>query len=357
MQQKSVYIADVRSVFPESYDAVYFADRVYPIEKYGAKINTLAKRLAGTFGVSQRPSVLNFDKYPEIVLKNEKDHPRSWGTTVVNELTSVIRKEEIGMFSVSYNASYHTDILPNLACQIALDAKLDHLDATEELPYYGCAAGVYSISQAVEYCKEYDRPALVFVFDQCTLKMKPLPEKDPDFSKTLVSNLLFNDGGIGLLIIPESYTPKFSNPLLKINDIKKYHIPGELIKMTNGKFMMDHRLKDVVPKLVSDRLVQPFLKEHNLSIDDIDEWAIHQGGTKVLKQFAKPDHLALSSEQLQPSLETFYKYGNTSAPSCLYVLEHFFQNHSQHHSLEGINGLMVGFGAGYYMAVMGYEWN
>jgi len=144
MKQNNVYIAEIQSIFPQTYDATYFADKVYPTDRYGERTNTLATRLASTFGVDNRPSVLDFDAYPEIKLKNEDDHPKMWGTTIVNQLTEVVDKEEIGMFCLSYNASYHTDILPNLACQIAINAELENLDKTEELPYYGCAAGVYS---------------------------------------------------------------------------------------------------------------------------------------------------------------------------------------------------------------------
>lgn len=356
MAHNNVYISEIQSIFPQTYDSTYFADKVYPSEQYGQKTNTLATRLASTFGVDQRPSVLDFDVYPEIKLKNEMDHPKMWGTTIVNQLTEVIDKDEIGMFCVSYNASYHTDILPNLACQIAINAGLENLDATEELPYYGCAAGVYSINQAVQYCKMHDKPAIVFVFDQCTIKMKQLEREDKDFSKILVSNLLFNDGGIGLLIIPERLRYKFKKPVMKVNDIFKFHSPGHLIKMIDGKFIMDDQLRNVVPKLVSEKIIKPILERNNLNINDIDEWSIHQGGSKVIKQFCKDDHIGLNEEKITPSLEQFYKYGNTSASSCLYVLEHFFNKQKATTTL-GSKGLLVGFGAGYYLASLYYEWN
>ncbi|XLS29782.1 3-oxoacyl-[acyl-carrier-protein] synthase III C-terminal domain-containing protein [Flavobacteriaceae bacterium M23B6Z8] len=354
MKQTNVYIADVQSIFPSSYDAVYFADRVYPKEIYGEKTNRLAKRLASSFGVPQRPSVLNFEVYPEVMLKEEKDHPRKWGVSVIDRLTTVVAKDEIGMFNLSYNATYHTDILPNLACQIALDAELKELDATEELPYYGCAAGIYSLSDAIDYCRHFDRPAIVFVFDQCTVKMAPLSPDDEDFSKTLISNLLFNDGGIGLLIIPERMKERFDHPLMKVEDVMKYHTPGGLIKMTDGKFMMDTQLKDVVPKLVSEKLIKPFLERNNLLITDVEEWSIHQGGTKVIKQFLREDHIGLSEDKIKPSLDAFYKYGNTSAPSCLYVLESFFKKKDE--VLNDTQGLLIGFGAGYYLAALRYRW-
>jgi len=198
--------------------------------------------------------------------------------------------------------------------------------------------------------------ALQVFIHQCTIKMKQLEIDDKDFNKILVSNLLFNDGGIGLLVIPERLKEKFNHPVMKVKDIYKYHTPGGLIKMIDGKFIMDSQLKNVVPKLVSEKLIKPILKRNDVAINDIDEWSIHQGGTKVIKQFTREDHIGLNAEKLTPSIEQFYKHGNTSASSCLFVLEDFFKSKKTTTTI-GNKGLLVGFGAGYYLASMYYEWS
>jgi predicted naringenin-chalcone synthase len=356
MQMNNVYIAEIRSIFPKKYSSKYIADKMYPSYLYGDKLNRLAKKLAKKLGVECRASVIDYELYPKIVLANPADHPRTWGRKIVNELTANIDKDDVGLFSLSYNVSYHTDVLPNLASQIIMDAKLTNLDRNDEIAHYGCALSIYSLDQAIEYCKKYDRPAIVFTFDQCTTGCLQLDKDDLDFRKMLISNLLFTDGGVGMLIIPERMRASYQKPLLKITDIQTKYTPGNLIVMKNGKFLMSSNLKNVVPRLVSNELIKPFLVEKQLNIDDISEWSIHQGGAEVIKQFRKNECLNLSEKQIKRSLDLFNKYGNTSAVSCLLVLESFFNDKNSIRA-SGSKGIMIGFGAGYYLGLALYEWD
>ncbi|MBD2293425.1 hypothetical protein H6G06_07965 [Anabaena sphaerica FACHB-251] len=352
----NVYIADIRSITPRSYSAKYIADKMYPSHLYGDKLNILAKKLAEKIGVERRASVIDYELYPEITLANPDDHPKVWGTRIINELTENINKDDIGFLTLSYNVSYHKDILPSLASQIAIDAQLTKLDGNDEVAYYGCASSIYSLDQAVEYCKKYERPAIVFSFDQCTTKSLQLDKNDLDFKKMLVTNLLFTDGGVGMLIIPEKMRSLFQKPLLKIMNIKKKYIPGDLIAMKNGKLLISSNLKDIVPKLVSNELVKPFLRENQLNIEDLSEWSVHQGGTEVLKQFCDNECLGLSDKQIMRSLDLFRKRGNTSSASCLLVLESFFSDRNSTRS-SNCTGIMLGFGAGYYFGILLYKWD
>ncbi|MCF7791384.1 MAG: hypothetical protein K9M56_05235 [Victivallales bacterium] len=350
-----VYIAEVSTVLPCSYDTDYIADRLYPSQKFDKKINELARKLATRYGIKRRTSVIDYESFPDIVLSDPEDHPRVWGRKIVDKLTQKIDRNEIGFFGLTYNVSPHIDYLPNLASQIVMDARLQNVDENDEVPFYGCASSIYSLEKALNYCREHERPAIVFTFDQCTtINLQP-ERNDPDFKKLLISNLLFADAGVGMLLIPEKMKHLYEKPLLKITDIRKQYVAGDLIKMKDGKFIMESTLKDVVPELVSNKLMKPFLIDNNLSTDDIKQWSIHQGGPKVLKQFCSKECLNLSKSQIKPSLEMFYKYGNTSSASCLLVLENFF-NSSQTDKTSGTRGIVVGFGAGYYFGTLLYDW-
>jgi len=67
----------------------------------------------------------------------------------------------------------------------------------------------------------------------------------------------------------------------------------------------------------------------------------------------KTDILGLSAYHIERSLAKFQQYGNKSSASCLLVLESFFNDQS--HDKEGVNGILLGFGAGYYLGVLLYQ--
>lgn len=355
MNNRDVYFAEIKKILPQQYPSTHLADIFYPTKKYGEVTNKLSKRLAKKIQISKRACTLNLDAYPIRVLKNEEDHPINWGAQIINQLTTNISKIDIGFFSLSYNISFHLDTLPNLATQMALSAGLNHLDKVEEISDYGCAAGIYSIENAIAYCKEYNRPAIVFTFDQCLAKCLQIDRNDEDFGKLLVTNLLFADGGVGTLLVPEAMKNNFDHSLMKIKGTMTKYKMGNLIGMKKQRFLMSRNLKDIMPKLVSDLLLKPFLKQQDLEIDDIEEWAIHQGGTEVIKQFHKEEILGLSEKQTERSLDKFYEYGNVSSASCLLVLESFFNNPKRDKENDA-KGILLGFGAGYYLGVLLYEW-
>ena len=351
-----MYIAEMKKIIPQTYPADYIADRMYPVEVYGSRINKTAQRLAKKIGVEYRASVLDFDLYPQIALATEQDHPKNWGVKMVNSLTTKIHKNEIGFFGIGYNLSYHLDILPNLASQIGMASGLDQLDNNEEVPYYGCAVSLYVLEKAKKYCEQSNRPVIIFIFDQCFTGFPQIKEEDKDFRKLLISNLLFTDGGIGMLVIPETMRHRYRKPLIRITNIETKYAPGSLIRMQDGKFIMSSRTKQVMPKMVSDLLIKPFLEKRRMAVSEIREWSIHQGGSEVLVRFCDPDTLNLSREQIERSMQKFYEYGNTSAASCLLVLESFFNDPKLPNS-SSVHGIILGFGAGYYLGIASYTWD
>src|SRR5690606_2624051 len=110
----------------------------------------------------------------------------------------------------------------------------------------------------------------------CFEKCLQLDADDEDFKKMMLSNLIFTDGGVGLLIIPERMRGDFDQPVLKVKATQTKYKMGTLIGMKKERFLMSGRLKDVMPKLVSDTLLKPFFKQQQLALSDIQEWAMHQ---------------------------------------------------------------------------------
>lgn len=349
-----VFIADIKSVFPKAYPPDIAADMLFPADKAGEKLNLYARKIAKFLGIETRFSVLDADLFPKKKLSKKEYHPLHWGMQILGQFSNEIDRKKIGFISVSYNVSSHVDVLPNLACQLSLDANLE-LDAMpEEIPYYGCAGGLFALRSAVEYCQKNQQAAYVYIFDQCSWIANPIfDNKHPDFKANLITSLLFSDAGIGLLVIPENMKDKFDQPLLEIIDYQTHFQLGAAVRMQDGYLVLDDNIKSSLPGIASTQLVKPILKRNNLTLDQIQEWSLHQGGLPILQSFTHEKNLNIADDKLERSRQKFLQHGNLSAPSALIVLESFF--HQSNH--ENTYGLIASFGAGYYLATILYRWS
>jgi predicted naringenin-chalcone synthase len=141
--------------------------------------------------------------------------------------------------------------------------------------------------------------------------------------------------------------------MIKVQDMKTDFHAGNTIKMKGEYFLVGNGIKDVMPRLASEKLIKPLLESHGIEKEEIEEWSIHQGGIPILEAFKSPDVLGLSDEQIARSRKLFERYGNFSTPSSLMVLESFFNDTERE---KGTKGMVVAYGAGYYIGALLYEW-
>ncbi|WP_447123336.1 3-oxoacyl-[acyl-carrier-protein] synthase III C-terminal domain-containing protein [Glaciimonas sp. GG7] len=349
------YIVGINSVIAPSYNPVEIINMIYPPAMVSERTNQVIKKLARQVGIRNRSTVRDTSRYPELKLLNTSYSSKEWGKKLIREVThnSGIEFDDIGFLSVSYNASSHQEFIPNLACQIAQDLQLNLNSPPEVLPYLGCGGGMFAIQSAIEYCKKNNKTAVVFIFDQCSWTANPIYDKEsPNFKRNLRSNLLFNDGGVAVLIAPDCLLSKVKSDIaLKIRDINVGYSPGAAISMVGTSFLVDDGVEEVMPKLVSSKSVMPLLLNNHLSVQDIDEWSIHQGDIPILNRFKEIDTLGLTEKDIEASKNLFENFGNFSSPSVFFILEHFF--HAKKNAQS--TGVAVSFGAGYYYGSLLYE--
>lgn len=142
-------------------------------------------------------------------------------------------------------------------------------------------------------------------------------------SDNLVANSLFAD--CSGAVVAEACDEKESvDSLSKIVSTKSYLIPDSADAMTwtigdNGFSMT---LSSQVPDYVQDylpRFLNEFLSDNELKLSDINSFAIHPGGPRVLR--AVRSCLGLSEEAIETSKEVLAEYGNMSSPTVLFILE------------------------------------
>ena len=148
-----VYIADIKKILPNRVTTKDVVDILYSKQKGYEVENRFAHRIAGSVGVKTRYTILDPEALPHKKLADDGFSPLAWGNRMVTHFSEKIDLTDIGFLSVSYNISSHTDVLPNLACKIAADNGLNLDSIPEEISYYGCASGIFSLNSAVEYCR------------------------------------------------------------------------------------------------------------------------------------------------------------------------------------------------------------
>lgn len=178
----------------------------------------------------------------------------------------------------------------------------------------GCEASSPSLTRAVDYVLAHDKLALLVSCEPCSCAYFPAPESDME---NTITNCLFGDAAAAILI---GYDNLPNHP--EIVDIQSYFNKDYMDYL--GFRWLDGRLKCVLHKdvpRVSGMLVKEavdrILRSNKLSAADIDHWAIHPGGLRVLGEIEKS--LGLDQEKLSPSYEVLREVGNVSSATVIIV--------------------------------------
>ena len=179
-----VYIAEITTILPHLFTSYEVVGILYPKEIDNGRPHRFARRSVGAVGITYRPTILSREAFPGRELATPEYHPLEWGKRAVRELLQgeKIAKDDVGFLSIAYNIRCDKDVLPSLSSKIAsaVGLRLDY--PPQEMAYLGCAAGLFSLESSVKYCREHDKAAITFLFDQCSWIANPTYEVDsPDF--------------------------------------------------------------------------------------------------------------------------------------------------------------------------------
>jgi alkylresorcinol/alkylpyrone synthase len=190
------------------------------------------------------------------------------------------------------------------------------------LPIFGlgCAGGVVGLSRAADMAKANPGSRVLFL----TVELCALTFRRDDISKSnIVATALFGDGAAGAIVSTDGTGPTLGpggehtwpNSL----DIMGWEVEDDGLKA---------RFSQNIPGLVASdfrKILHTFLQKSDLKLKDIDGFACHPGGAKVLD--ALEDALAIDRGALTESRSVLRDYGNMSAVTALFVLERMNWGH------------------------------
>ena len=209
---------------------------------------------------------------------------------------------------------------PGLDIDIVQHFKLNENINRTSVNFMGCYAAMHALKQADYICRsEENAIVLVICVELCTIHFQKIDDLDNN-----TANLLFADGAAAALIISDNYAAKN-----KVNgfEIKKFHSQVALNgksdmawKLTSTGFLMT--LSAYIPQLIEKDIKVFFdkaISQLGINKQEINHWAIHPGGRKILEVIQK--ELTLENTDLESSFRVLKNYGNMSSPTFLFVLK------------------------------------
>ncbi len=184
------------------------------------------------------------------------------------------------------------------------------------LPIFGlgCAGGVVGLTRAAELATAHPGSRVLFlVVELCALTFR----KDDTSKSNIVATALFGDGAAGAILSTEGNGPV-------IGPGGEHTWPDSLGIM--GWDVEEDGLKAVfsqsIPALVANDfkpILHNYLQVNDLKLADIEGFACHPGGAKVLD--ALEDAFGIPRGALVDSRGVLRDFGNMSAVTALFVLE------------------------------------
>lgn len=221
----------------------------------------------------------------------------------------------------------------------SLDARLMNRipfsSSLKRIPLFGlgCMGGASGISRAADYLRGHpEENALFFSVELCSLTL----QREDLSIANIVSSGLFGDGAAAVLMLGKnSKLAGRVHPGLVLAGKPEIRMPRILDNRScffpNTERIMGWDMKDTgfqvvldpgVPEFAREHLrpgLESFLKDHSLTIGDIDVWIAHPGGPKVIS--GMEEGLGLAPGTLRLSIESLQKYGNLSSASVLFILQ------------------------------------
>lgn len=211
--------------------------------------------------------------------------------------------------------------------------------------FMGCYASFNAMKVAHEIAQnDPDATILVVAVELCSIHL--LKKTDED---SLLSNALFGDGAAALLIqgkkregIQLKMEGFYSDLALNGKKEMSWHI---------SDFGFQMRLSGQVPEVIRQgigKLTDKLLHRFGLTAAEIDHFAIHPGGKKILE--VVEEQLAIGKERNASAYHVLKNYGNMSSPTVLFVLKEILDGLSSTNREQNI--LSFAFGPGLTMESM-----
>jgi predicted naringenin-chalcone synthase len=220
---------------------------------------------------------------------------------------------DLGLFAVCSCTGYVT---PGLDILLARDLGMSARTQRLFIGHMGCYAALPGLGAVGDFVASRGRPALLLCLELTSLHLQP-PTRDP---QQIVAHALFSDAAAAVAVLPGGALPG-GYVVREVTSMTDTATTGHMTwDVTDLGFRMglSPRVPDVLAEHVG-AVVTELLDRHGMAVPDVDGWAVHPGGPKILDVVR--DTLGLPEERIAASRDTLATHGNCSSPTVLLIMD------------------------------------
>jgi predicted naringenin-chalcone synthase len=217
---------------------------------------------------------------------------------------------EVGLFVVCSCTGYVT---PGLDILLARDVGMASDAQRLFIGHMGCYAALPGLGVAGDFARARGRPAVLLCLELTSLHVQP-PTAD---AEQIVAHALFSDAAAAVVVLPSAPGLELVDVVAVTDVATADHMTWDVTDL-GFRMGLSQRVPDVLDGHVS-QLVDDLLARHGLARSDVDGWAVHPGGPRILDVIQT--RLGLTDADLAASRGVLAEHGNCSSPTVLMILD------------------------------------
>jgi predicted naringenin-chalcone synthase len=227
---------------------------------------------------------------------------------------------DIGLFAVVSCTGYAT---PGLDITLACDTGMPNDVQRLVIGHMGCYAALPGLGAVRDFVVARRRPAALLCLELTSLHVQP-PTTD---MQQVVAHALFSDAAAALVLVPaddDGARDDGGAPGLEVVDVAAVtdsttadHMTWDVTDL-GFRMGLSPRVPDVLALHVA-ATIHRLLDRNGVAFADVDGWAVHPGGPRILDVVAH--HLGLPEDAVDASRAVLAEHGNCSSATVLLVVE------------------------------------
>ena len=227
---------------------------------------------------------------------------------------------DVGLLTVVSCTGYAT---PGLDILLARDLGMSDAVQRLHVGHMGCYAALPGLGATADFVTARSKPAVMLCLELTSLHVQPTTETARSGAPTgedlqqMVAHALFSDASAAVVLAPDAPGYEVVDVIARTDVSTADHMTWDVTDL-GFKMGLSPKVPDVLGRHARP-VVTELLDRHGLAVGDVEGWAIHPGGRKIVEVVGEV--LELSDDQLAPSYEVLRDAGNCSSATVLLVLE------------------------------------